>query len=288
MITAQQRQLRKQGIGSSDIAAILGIDPWRTAADVYLSKTMEMDDAPNDAMQAGARLESVVLDWAEEKLGPITRDVFATNDEYPFLLANHDGLLDDRIRGVEAKTHRITSDFVDAAWGEENTDEVPDHVIVQCHHQMVVSDLESVYVPALIGGRGFSMFHVRRDDELCKTIIERATNFWYQNVKERTPPADSIPNIEVVKRIRREPGKVATGKVPVELVQKWQQIHAEATAAGKAKKEIDAAIIACLGDAEAIESDLGLITYMETERAGYTVQPTKFRSLKLKVAKPKK
>ncbi len=38
-ITNRQRKLRQDHIGSSDMAAILGVDPWRTAYDVWLEKT---------------------------------------------------------------------------------------------------------------------------------------------------------------------------------------------------------------------------------------------------------
>ena len=38
MITEKQRLERKKSIGGSDVAAILGLSPWKTPGDVYLEK----------------------------------------------------------------------------------------------------------------------------------------------------------------------------------------------------------------------------------------------------------
>lgn len=41
-ITQKQREFRRSHIGSSDIAAILGKDPYKTAYDVWLDKTGQL------------------------------------------------------------------------------------------------------------------------------------------------------------------------------------------------------------------------------------------------------
>ena len=45
-ITEKQLAARDSGLGSSEIAAILGRDPWRTAWDVWAVKTGRADAAP--------------------------------------------------------------------------------------------------------------------------------------------------------------------------------------------------------------------------------------------------
>ncbi len=41
----QYLEERRKGIGGSDIAAILGLSPWKTAYQVYQEKRKEVDDA---------------------------------------------------------------------------------------------------------------------------------------------------------------------------------------------------------------------------------------------------
>ena len=53
--------VRKTGIGGSDVAAVLGISPWKSPLDVFLDKTGKSAPEPeNDAMYWGTRLETLV------------------------------------------------------------------------------------------------------------------------------------------------------------------------------------------------------------------------------------
>ena len=50
---------RQQGIGGSEVAAVLGLSKWSTPFDVWLEKTSPIENAPpNLAMQLGTFLES--------------------------------------------------------------------------------------------------------------------------------------------------------------------------------------------------------------------------------------
>ena len=66
-ITEQQRIERRASIGSSDVAAILGVDTFRNAADVYWSKVQVLDTPGNPAMDAGTRFEPTIMDWLAER-----------------------------------------------------------------------------------------------------------------------------------------------------------------------------------------------------------------------------
>lgn len=62
---------RKKGIGGSDVAAVLGLNPWRTPLDVFNEKTAEtVDDKPqSDAAHFGTILEDVVADEFARRTG---------------------------------------------------------------------------------------------------------------------------------------------------------------------------------------------------------------------------
>lgn len=62
---------RKKGIGGSDVAAVLGLSPWRTPLDVFNDKTAEtVDEKPqSDAAHFGTILEDVVADEFARRTG---------------------------------------------------------------------------------------------------------------------------------------------------------------------------------------------------------------------------
>ena len=71
-ITEKQRQQRRGFIGSSDAAAILGADSYRTAYDVWAEKTGRLApqaDGDNAAAGLGNVLERSLLDMGAARLG---------------------------------------------------------------------------------------------------------------------------------------------------------------------------------------------------------------------------
>ena len=65
-ITEAQRERRKKHLGSTDLPAILGVDPWRNAYDVWLEKTDKLEKGKEKNYQgAGHLFEEGVLRWAE-------------------------------------------------------------------------------------------------------------------------------------------------------------------------------------------------------------------------------
>src|SRR6185312_15458691 len=132
VITAEQRELRRHSLGSSEIAAVLGVDPHNTAANVWLAKRGMVEDFKgNDLTDRGIRLEPVLIDYAEFRTGKqFRRDVMKVHVS-GMLHTNFDGIEpgDDPENSVEAKSTVILE-----GWENEGTDEIPDKVIAQAHH----------------------------------------------------------------------------------------------------------------------------------------------------------
>jgi len=277
-ITETQREQRKAHLGSSDMAAVLGLDPYRTAHDVYLSKTADLQRGPaNQAMTAGNLLERSVLDYAEERLGPLRRNMLAVVPQSP-LAANVDAICDDTGLPVEAKTSGIlfpTREW----WGEDGSGEVPDRVVVQCHVHMLATETSGCHVPALVGGLGFRMYHLTRSDIIAETLLREANRFWTEHVEAGVPPKDSQPSLQIVKSIRRVPGKIV--EIDQDLVQAWLDAKEAHKMTQCAKDEAEAAVLAAMDNAEAATCGaLGAVTCYEQTRNGYVVKPTTFQVLR--------
>lgn len=282
-LTAEQLETRRKWVGGSDAPAILGVDPWRTAADVWHEKVYGVDGKTNDAMDAGSLLEPSVLAWAQRELGPLI--------DFGRQMTTDDGLLGctlDAVRlddgaVVQVKTTGICGPGEPDAWGEPGTDQVPERVIVQTHHEMVVCGAALAWVPVLIGGRGFVMYRVDRNRELAKAVADAGRRFMVENVAKRVAPTDSVVALETLQRLRREPDKRVT--VPVE-------VYARYTAAQQAVKSVDAdfvaaktALLEAMGDAEIGECALGEVRMQTVKRRAYTVEETTYKQLRVKEAK---
>lgn len=291
MITAEDRQLRRRYIGSSDAPCLFGADPFKTAADLWLMKTGRAEDAEtNDAMRRGNFLEPAIIAWAEEHLGrPLRRTgLFVRRPDCDELCANLDAFLPpcDVAPGgavIEAKTASTATNPDE--WGEAGSDEVPERVIIQNHHAMwlVGQPCRVAFVPVLLpvfGRFDFRMYRVERNDELAEAIAAEGRRFKREYVDGNTPPPDVLPSLEVLKRVRREPATVED--VPDDVVDAWIAERAARLDAEKREEAAQAALLAAMKSAEGGRHSGGLVTYLETHRKAYAVEAKSYRQLRLK------
>ncbi len=271
-ITETQREARRKHLGSSDVAAILGVDPFKNAYDVWLEKTGKVDGIEdNQAMFAGRLFEAGVLKFAEKQLGKLIRNQYRSAKNLP-IGANIDALVVQGNEPVEAKTCGLYGPLREE-WGEDGTDRVPDRVLVQAHVHMLCAERPVCHVAAFIGGRGFHLYHVPEDKELTEIITEKAVEFWEKNVQADIPPANTVPSLALIKRIRREPDLVTI--VPDGLVQKWLDAQQAKKDAEKLCDAAQAELLAALGQAEAGDCSFGRVTYLEQSRSSIDVKAIK-------------
>ncbi len=117
-ITEKQREQRKNYLGSSDAPAIVGVDPWKTPADVYLSKVQNiLEKEPGEAAQIGNLCEDAILKWFRKETGfKITRNQFRVHNN-GFMAAHLDAVVSGENAIVEAKTAGIITPFDRDQWG---------------------------------------------------------------------------------------------------------------------------------------------------------------------------
>lgn len=285
-ITKEQRELRRNYIGSSDAAAVLGLDPYRSPIDLYYEKTgqIEKREETSDATEVGNVCERAVLFWFAEKKKIDIELNFSHVHENKIMAANLDAVVvGDPTQAIEAKTTGVLSYHINEQWGEVGTDEVPDRVALQCQHQMaVVPTLQIVWVPVLMGGVGLRYYYVERDDEMIKDLTDAELNFWNNHVKPQNPPS-GLPSLDVLKSLKRQPAKTISLDESIATI--WLEAKAQLKVANERKESAERMLLTALGDAEGGSCSLGEFTYLERQRKAYTVQETKYRQLSFK--KPK-
>jgi putative phage-type endonuclease len=266
MLTPEQRQQRKSCLGSSDMAAVLGLDPFKNAADVYLEKTGKLkEQEETKVMKRGNYLEPAILNFAQDILGNLNRNVlFKAPGDLP-LASNVDAEVIQTGYAVEAKSVGL---FVNEHWGEESSDEIPDRVIIQCHVHMICTCTDFCHVPVYLSAREFVMFGVKLSEKIVDVICTEAASFWYNCVQKDTPPENVVPAESVMKRIRREPKTIVDIPPIVEtLVTQWQEKNTAFTVAKKEKEAANAEVINLLGVSEAGQLANGdMVTYLSQSR----------------------
>ncbi|MEQ8770357.1 MAG: YqaJ viral recombinase family protein [Phycisphaerales bacterium] len=274
MLTDAQRAIRTRGIGASEVAAVLGLDQYRTPFDVWADKTGRgpVDDE-NEAMWWGSRFEPVILDRAERDLGTIARPDANADPEsaeaghfaHPIapMFAHVDGMLGTMEAGAAVVEAKATS--LSDGWGEPGTDEVPDRVLLQVTAQMICSGSEEAYVARLMldkWGDRFSIFRVGLNGDLAHHVVGQISDWWERHIVGDTPPeiTDRAPDMRVFDLIEREAGKVA--QIPPEIAERFLRARA-AEKAAKAELEVaKAALVSSMGDAEQADAgDFGKFSY---------------------------
>jgi predicted phage-related endonuclease len=262
-ITAEQEKKRQNYYGSSDIAAIFNLDPFRNAHDLYLQKTGKLEPAPTTKiMKRGHFRELGLLAFAEDELGPLECDPDRLEfcDEELRLIDHPDAIVLASGNPVEAKSQGY---FAQEFWGKEDTDQIPDRAILQAHVHMICTDKDYCHIPYDHPIREYLMFGVALDLVLRDHIAEAVTEFHERHIVRDIPPA-ILPSPDVVKQVIRVPKKSV--QVDAALYAKAKADREARLATEKAEEISSTALRAALGDAEVGICGAESVTYYEQSR----------------------
>ena len=203
--TAQGEQLdartaflaeRMTGIGGSDAASIVGLNPWKSAYRLFLEKTGQIkaeDLSDNAAVTWGTKLEDVVAEHYAEVTGATVHRVNRTlrHPQHPFMMSHLDRRIVGDKRGLEVKTAGAFAANSEE-WGASGTDEIPAHYLCQVQHYMAVTGYVEFDLAVLMGGRDFRIYTVRRHEQMIESLIAAERDFWRRVVANDPPSPRSI------------------------------------------------------------------------------------------------
>lgn len=209
---------RISGLGGSEIAAIVGEHPNKSAIDVWLEKVGSATPAfDNDRTRVGRMLEPIVLSWyargapewnrpgeplvvgkpptCYHRARPWQRgspDGFAYYPEQAVTIAPGVELVKSPLRPdhlVEVKTHGWF-----ASRSYETTDDgvpidVPTDKRIQCAWYMALFDMERCHLVALVDTHIQRTYVIHRDLHVEDYLLEEADRFWREHVETTTPPS---------------------------------------------------------------------------------------------------
>lgn len=302
MLSARDRErwlaARRKGLTGTDIAALLGLNPWRTILDVYLDKIGQAQPRKQtQAMWWGSYLEKGMARLYAEILGvpgqhllrgaaiarafPKSRVmIFGSGPEaqvlvrhrvYPFLLGTMDGLLPSQEKGLELKTSGI---FGADEWGEQGTDQVPLHYLTQCAHYMAVAEYPRWDVAAIIGAGAkisgnLALYQLERNKALESEIIAAATRFWQNHVlKKIPPPIDSSSAWQgyLAKKYARGTGRVLQASRQImDLAREYRQAQLKRQQAEAAEMLVRNKLAATLQSADKAQGIFGTLAWVRPQ-----------------------
>lgn len=254
---------RRQGLGSSDIAAILGISRYGNALSVYHDKTgglpIDGDDS-EPALWGRLNEETVAREWARRNRSVIQKVGLIANTNRPWQMCTLDRrvlecpLADGREKcAVEIKCR----DKMKAGQFRKG---VADDVLVQTLWQADTCGYDHIHAAVLLGGNDFRQYVIRVADhqQLVDDLRAAGERAW-QQITDRQPPAlaaDADPEVLLDLYEQLHPDRA--GAVDLsrdyeaqDAVADYLDAHNDETEAAGRKKGAKARILGALGDAEA-------------------------------------
>lgn len=256
-LSEQDRAERATAIGSSDIAAVADLDPFRGPTDVWLDKLGLSKPRDTIATWSGHKLEPVIAEMYAERTGAVLLDGGGTarHPDLSWAVAT----VDRRAQVGPAPVVEIKNV---GAWALKHWHAgAPVEKVLQAQWQMLVCGVERVHIAALIGGTDFRVYSVERDDELIASLVEIAERFWVDHVIPRVPPPDDPEARRVaLEALHPRTNGLLLPATPAAEAARGQLLDIEAReAALKAERdEAENAVKELIGEADGVD---GLFTW---------------------------
>lgn len=254
---------RRSGIGSSDIAAVLGISRYGNALSVYHDKTgglpLETDDS-EPALWGRAFEETVAREWARRNRSVVRRVGLVANIDRPHEMCTLDRRVLECPLVDGAEKCAVEIKCRDKMKASQFRAGVADDVLVQTLWQAIVCGFDHVHAAVLIGGNDYRQYVIRtRDHAQLVDDLRAAGERAWQQITERRPPvlaADADPDVLLDLYGRLHPDRAGTVDITRDVdtqdaVAEYLDAHEVYAAAEKRKKAAKARILAGLAGAEA-------------------------------------
>jgi len=240
MPDATSFEWRSQHIGASDAPIILGLSSFMTPLELWLIKTgryQRDDDDPTGRLEAGHRLESVILRWYSDLSGrPASlwpQDSPEWHPSYPVLSATPDAHHEPDDDGglVELKSWHP---FDAHAWEYGP----PLAIQVQVQQQMLVTGSPTCTVVVMIGFERPQWWDLEADAELHELLIVRLLDWWERHIEGDEPPPPIAADAQrgTMAKLHPDDNGVVID-VDDSWVELWERHEAAATAASQARAE---------------------------------------------------
>ena len=240
---------RRKGIGGSDTATVVGLNPYGSLYELWADKQGFLPEKEEtEQMKVGRDLEQYVADRFCEATGKKVQKLpyMYRHNKYPFITANIDRKIVGENAALECKTTNLfnKSDF-------ENGEVQPSY-LCQCYHYMNVMGYDKMYLAVLILSKGFFWYEIEKNTEQQEALLKAEVDFWKEYVQGDSVPepdgSESATN--ALKQIfGEEKGDAVALMHADKLFENLARIKDSISALEKNKAECEQKIKMCLGEA---------------------------------------
>lgn len=248
---------REEGIGASEVASVVGLNPWETPYQLWRRKRgIDKPQEENFFMKAGHYLEDAVARFyadasGNEIINSSATDFMFVDKDKPFLRVSPDRTFwlpnmahnDDNKGILECKTTQRGID------GED----LPKHWFCQVQMLLGVSGYEHGSIAWLSAGREFDYKDITFSPEFYGWLAEEVERFWVDNVVGGVEPAAINVQDILTKYNRHTDGKmIEVGDDIFAAYQDLKDIKKQIAALDERKETLEGRIKMAFQDAEAI------------------------------------
>lgn len=247
---------REQGIGSSEVGTILGVNPFQTPYQLWCRKkgiTPPIEE--NEAMKAGHILEGAVATYFEIETGrkvikSSEGDWLAVDKDRPFLRVSP-----DRTYWLEGKRNASNKAILECKTTQMDidADDLPKHWFCQLQYQLGVMGYKQGTIAWLTRGRKFGYADIKFDADFYGYITMRLEQFWNDCIIGGKEPAPTTISDMQIKFPKSDMGKAVEASSDLYdklcLLKTQKQLIDEMS---KQKKELEDEIKVYMQDAEVL------------------------------------
>lgn len=268
--------VRNKGIGASEAATAIGINPYQSQLELWMIKTGRMspdfNQEPEDSsspMYWGNVLEPIVAEHYTRKTGLKARRVNSVlqhpDPDKSWMLANLDYAVvgSNDVQILECKT---AGEYGSKLW----KDGVPEYYQCQVQHQLAITGKQTADLAVLICGQEFRIYRIERDDELIDQLIQLEREFWQFVESDIPPPADgtSSANRALQLLYPKDSGDSIDFSDDLEIestFQKLNQLRTEIQTLSKHEGELKQVIQQNMGEASVAKFSNGRISWKKSK-----------------------
>lgn len=249
-------KVRESGIGSSEVATIVGLNPWETPYQLWRRKVgLDAPKPENFAMKAGHYLEDAVsLFWHDSTGRQIIKasagDWIIRDNDRPFLQVSPDRtywLGESRSPEAKGILECKTTQF------KIEADDLPKHWFCQVQYQLGVAGYTEGSIAWLSAGRDFGYNDISFVPDFYDWLTEEVERFWIDHVVgKKEPDAVSVSDV-LLKYNRHTDGKsIEVADEIFDAYKELQGIKKELALLEVRKDDLENRIKLAFMDAEAI------------------------------------
>lgn len=191
-LTREQKETRRTGFGGSEIAAVVGLDPYRNAFDIYRVKVEGFEQDFTEHMERGTFLEDGVAKWwAYRNKATLRQTGTIRHPDEPLVVCTPDRLAKPGVGEELDLSIKVPGPRAYEQWGPDGSDGVPQHYFIQVQWELIplgiLYGIRKAVITAPIEGE-LRSYPVDAEPTIQGFLVEAAKKFQRDHISKRIPP----------------------------------------------------------------------------------------------------